>query len=180
MNKTTRSNARETIKKHTFCGSYSVSCFNRSRAIDSSNYKTYFIRKNHIVGNPSDELIDLDDDLLNEALKETIELNKKKGIEWKHTYPQPIVVRSKFRPINQPLLIIYPLNPEYANVKDENGNIVPGTTIFTAEDDPFVGFAISFPHTNTNCAVSYKVNMVAEYADIEDNFDNENDNTYGD
>ena len=180
MNKTTRSNARETIKKHTFCGSYSVSCFNRSRAVDSSNYKTYFIRKNHIVGNPSDELIDLDDDLLNEALKETIELNKKKGIEWKHTYPQPIVVRSKFRPINQPLLIIYPLNPEYANVKDENGNIVPGTTIFTAEDDPFVGFAISFPHTNTNCAVSYKVNMVAEYADIEDNFDNENDNTYGD
>ena len=64
--------------------------------------------------------------------------------------------------------------------QDENGNIVPGTTIFTAEDDPFVGFAISFPHTNTNCAVSYKVNMVAEYADIEDNFDNENDNTYGD
>lgn len=93
MNKTTRSNARETIKKHTFCGSYSVSCFNRSRAVDSSNYKTYFIRKNHIVGNPSDELIDLDDDLLNEALKETIELNKKKGIEWKHTYPQPIVVQ---------------------------------------------------------------------------------------
>lgn len=178
MNKTARAKAGESIKEYTFCGLYKVSCFNRSRAVDSSNYKTYFIRKNHIVGNPSDELIDLDKDLLNKALEETVELNKAKGNEWKHPYPQPIVVRSKYRPITQPLLIIYPLNPEFANVKDENGVIVPGTTVFTSNDDPFVGFAISFPHTNTNCAISYQVNMIAEYADIEDNFDNDNDNTY--
>ena len=31
---------------------------------------------------------------------------------------------------------------------------------------------------DTSFAVNYKVNMVGEYADIEDNFDNENDNEY--
>lgn len=45
-------------------------------------------------------------------------------------------------------------------------------------DDPFDWFAISFPATDTSFAVNYKVNMVGEYADIEDNFDNENDNEY--
>lgn len=178
MNKTTKAKSNESTKRYVFCNKYDVACFNRSRAANS-DYSTYFIKKNHIVGNPSDELIDLDLDLREQALSETIKMSTKKP--WKQSYPQPLIARSKFRPVQQPLLIIYPLNPEYANVKNEDtGEIIPGTPVYTVEDDPFVGFAISFPHTDTNCAVSYQVNMVAEYADIEDNFDNENDNTYDD
>lgn len=61
----------------------------------------------------------------------------------------------------------------------KNNVPVEGSPVFTVGDDPFVGFAISFPATDTSIAVNYKVNMVGEYADIEDNFDNENDNEYG-
>jgi hypothetical protein len=161
-------------KAYEFCGKYKVNCFYRNRAEDT-DYNTYFIRKNHIVGNPSDELVDLDDALLREALEETKRLCQTKNEEWNRPYPQPLIVRAKFRPKTQPILIIYPLNPEGSQVKIK-GVHVPGTITYTAKDDPFVGFAIAFPHTDTNCAVSYQVNMVAEYADIEDNFDEENDN----
>ena len=43
----------------------------------------------------------------------------------------------------------------------------------------FIGFAIAFPHSNIpNNAVAYVVNRIAEFAETEDNFDNEDDNNY--
>lgn len=116
--------------------------------------------------------------MLNEALETTKQEAIDNGKIWSKAYPKPLVVRSSFRPKTQPLLIIYPLNPIGANVM-KNGVPAEGSTIFVESDDPFVGFAISFPATDTSFAVNYKVNMVGEYADIEDNFDNENDNEYG-
>lgn len=174
MNKTSGNNSN---KSYCFCGKYKVNCFNRNRAIDT-DYNTYFIRKNHIVGNQIDEFIDLEETLLQKALEESTYEAINNGKTWEKNYPKPLIVRSKYRPKCQPLLIIYPLNPIGANVI-KNGKPIIGSTVFTENDDPFVGFAISFPSTDTSIAVNYKVNMVGEYADIEDNFDNENDNEYG-
>ena len=75
-------------------------------------------------------------------------------------------------------MIIYPLNPIFANVKDKKGNIVPNTIVYTENDAPIISFAISFPGTDSGRAISYCVNSVGDFADIEDNFENENDNEY--
>ena len=47
-----------------------VGCYVRNR--DEATTSAYLIRKNHIVGNPADEFIDLSESLLNEAKKETL------------------------------------------------------------------------------------------------------------
>jgi hypothetical protein len=75
-------------------------------------------------------------------------------------------------------LIIYPLNPIFANVKDKKGNIIPDTIVYTENDAPIISFAISFPGTDSGRAISYRVNSVGDFEDIEDNFENENDNEY--
>lgn len=155
-----------------------VGCWNRTRAEDTSGLDTYFIRKNHIVGNQQDEFIDLEQELLDEALKTTIEVKKKEGRVWKNDYPAPDIVRKQFRAKINPLLIIYPLNPVYANVVDKKNSIVPNTVVYTEKDDPIIGFAIAFPKTDSGKAIAYRVNSVGDYADIEDDFENENDNDY--
>lgn len=159
---------------HKFSNGIHVGCFDRTRAKET-NWSTYYIRNNHIVGNQRDEFIDLDKDLLNEALTRTHEL-KKTWVDKK--YPAPDIVRQEFRPHQNPLLIIYPLNPEFANVKNEQDNIIPGTITYESTDEPFIGFVISFPASGTNYAISYAVNQVAEFADTEDSFERDNDNTY--
>ena len=196
-------------KQYPFDNGIDVGCFDRTRSKEIGD-NTYFIRKNHIVGNQTDEFIDIDEDVLNDALTETqkrtylekdsqwtylnqdekiqkrIELDsiwnslseqdKRKG--WSKPYPSPKIVREEYRSVTNPLLIIYPLNPVYANVKN-NGSIKSGTIQYTEADSPFIGFAISFPHSEVpDNAVSYTVNRVQEYADTEDNFDNEDDNNY--
>lgn len=157
---------------HAFSNEIKVGCFIRNRAKDVVDPNTYYIRKNHIVGNQCDEFIDLDKDLLSEALEETKRRKKEKtGEEWNKDYPSPELVRKEYRPKQTPLLIIYPLNPECSNVK--------GAQIeYKAEDDPFIGLAISFPGSNTDHAVSYIVNQVGDFAETEDMFDENNDNTY--
>ena len=115
-------------------------------------------------------------------MEKALELTKKekegKDETWEHDYPAPIIVREKFRSEKNPLLIIYPLNPEGSNIVDNNGSIIPGTEVYSKDDEPFIGFAISFPHTNTGEAVSYQVNTIADIASTEDSFDNENDVEY--
>lgn len=166
-------------KIYTFGTDLKVGCFDRTRAGDTTGDDTYFIRKNHILGNPKEEFLDLSIDW-EEALEKTCEMERKNGREWTKDYPSYKLVREIYRPVTNPLLIIYPLNPEKANIYLPNSKIIkPGTISYTEQDSPFIGFAISFPHSNvTNNAISYAVNQVAEFADIEDNFDNENDNTY--
>ena len=60
---------------HTFSNGLKVGCFDRNRA-DDTNWTTYYIRKNHIVGNPKDEFIDLDNELLGTALERTRQVKK--------------------------------------------------------------------------------------------------------
>jgi hypothetical protein len=196
--------------KHIFSNGLKVGCFDRNRA-DDTNWATYYIRKNHIVGNQTDEFIDLDEDLLETALEETkkrktvsnlnkdwkrlsereqkTELEKfedkwnilneqEKKKYWDKDYPAPDIVRQEFRPRTNPLLLIYPLNPVCANVLNKQGDIQRGTISYSKTDEPFIGFVISFPSSSTNIAVSYAVNQVAEFAETENLFDNENDNVY--
>jgi hypothetical protein len=161
---------------HTFSNGLTVGCFDRNRA-DDTNWTTYYIRKNHIVGNQKDEFVDLDDDLLETALERTKQVKK----NWEEKdYPAPEIIRQEFRPRTNPLLLIYPLNPECANVKDKQGNIVAGTVTYQKTDEPFIGFVISFPGSEKQYAISYTVNQIAEFKDTEDLFDNENDNVYDD
>ena len=157
---------------HAFSNEIKVGCFIRNRAKDLTDPNTYYIRKNHIVGNQCDEFIDLDKDLLSEALEETKRRKKEKtGEEWNKDYPSPELVRKEYRPKQTPLLIIYPLNPECSNVK--------GAQIeYKVEDEPFIGLAMSFPSSNTDHAVSYVVNQVGDFAETEEMFDENNDNTY--
>ena len=159
---------------HTFSNGLKVGCFDRNRA-DDTNWTTYYIRKNHIVGNPKDEFIDLDNELLGTALERTRQVKK----NWEEkNYPAPEIVRQEFRPRTNPLLLIYPLNPECANVKDKQGNIVAGTVAYRKTDEPFIGFVISFPGSEKQYAISYTTNQIAEFKETEDLFDSENDNVY--
>ena len=160
--------------KHTFSNGLTTGCFDRNRA-DDTNWNTYYIRKNHIVGNQKDEFIDLDNDLLAAALERTRQIKK----NWENKdYPAPEIVRQEFRPRTNPLLLIYPLNPVCANVLDKQGNIQSGTISYNVTDEPFIGFVISFPGSGKQYAISYTVNQIAEFAETEDTFDNENDNVY--
>jgi len=135
--------------------------FKRVPSEDSSEH--YLLRKNHILGNPRDEFIDLDETVLAEALVET----NKKHKDRNQSYPSPKLVREKYRDVKNPLLIIYPLKPDDGFVtSNEDGN------------EPYISFAISFPHTNTGVAVSYSVNQLNDFADTEDIFESENDNVY--
>jgi hypothetical protein len=110
---------------------------------DSDNGKSedYKIRKNHII-DPKDEFVDLESSVFQKALSRSKEINK----EYRKDYPKGEVVRNEFRN-GIPLLLIYFLNPEGANI-----GLNPLST-------PIIGFAISFPKSNTNPSVRYAVNM---------------------
>lgn len=158
---------------HTFSNGVRVGCFVRQQAEDAQNAGTYYIRKNHIVGNPTDEFIDLPADMRSKALDETKKRKSQAGEEWKHKYPSPQIVRQEFRSKQTPLLMIYPLNPESSNMPG-----VKDAVSYTKDDEPFIGFAIAFPHSDTDKAVSYVTNQVADFAVTEEDFDSTNDNTY--
>ena len=67
------------------------------------------------------------------------------------------------------------------NSKVYDGILIALLSISKHTDEPFVGFAISFPHTNTSFAgVEYTANMGEEFAATEDAFEEENDNEYND
>lgn len=123
----------------------------------------YLLRKNHILGNPRDEFVDLDDGLLQKALEETRKLKKNDNLD----YPSPKLVREKYRDVKHALLILYPLKTSDTYVANLENN-----------KNPFMSFAISFPHTDSGVAVSYTVNQIADFADSEEMFDLENDNSY--
>jgi hypothetical protein len=155
----------DTDVKYDFGNGIEIGCWNRKPS-DDTDSSTFFIRKNHIVGNQKDEFVDLDKNILEQALMRTKEFAAENNKEWKKDYPSPKIVREEFREKTKPLLMIYPLNSKYANESDDSGK-------------PFIGFAISFPRTDSGVAVSYAVNQIGDFAETEEYFENENDNDYG-
>ena len=163
-------NKANAAKKFILSSRIDSGCFTRNTAGDTD---TYIIRKNHIVGNPTDEFIDLD----NADFKEALQISKQDR-DWKKTYPKPKLVRELYRNVNNPLLIIYPLDPLGANPKDKSGNPIPEKVIFQANDDVIIGFAIVFPKSNTEHTVEFAINtaLANEYYQSETDFDDNNDN----
>lgn len=165
--------SRSVCERHShykFAEKYDANNFFRTAASDTYSgncSESYYIRKNHIVGDRTDEFMDLDKATLEEALKVTIERKKDTAKPWKESYPAPDIVREEYRPRTQPLLMIYPLNPRGADSSLPDNGI------------PFIGLVIAFPSTcRTDIAYSYVVNQVEDYAEDENNFDETNDNTY--
>lgn len=163
----------------TYSNGVTVGCTKRTRANDVDD-KSYCIRNGHIIGR-WDELIDMDEQTLSTALMRTKKMKEAAGEEWNEKYPSTALVREEYRSVMNPVLIIYTLDPYYANVFEDNGVIRAGTLEHKHTDEPFVGFAISFPHTNTSFAgVEYTANMVEDFARTEEVFEEENDNEYTD
>lgn len=111
---------------------------------DKSTDELYFIRKSHIIS-PDDEFIDLDEAERAQAKEASTQLwRAKKGVtvgepkrlngEW---------VRNKIRKPNKVLLLLYFLDPTGAGLPESS--------------NPIVGFAISFPGTDRDDAVTYAV-----------------------
>lgn len=163
-------NKANATKKFEISNQIVAGCFTRNTAGDTN---TYVIKKNHIVGNQTDEFIDLDEVDFNEALQIS-----KQDRDWKKPYPKPKLVRESFRSVNNPLLIIYPLDPVSANPKDKDGNPIPDKVIFQENDDVIIGFAIVFPKSNTEHTVEFAINtaLANEFYQSEIDFEDNNDN----
>lgn len=163
-------NKANATKKFEVSNQIVAGCFTRNTAGDTN---TYIIKKNHIIGNQTDEFIDLDKVDFNEALQIS-----KQDRDWKKPYPKPKLVRESFRSVNNPLLIIYPLDPVSANPKDKDGNQIPDKVIFQENDDVIIGFAIVFPKSNTEHTVEFAINtaLANEFYQSEIDFEDNNDN----
>lgn len=123
----------------------------------------YYIRKSHIIS-PDDEFIDLtQDEKIRAKHESTLKWRRKKNVtegepkrldgEW---------VRNNIRKPNKVLLLLYFLDP--------TGAELPETS------NPIVGFAISFPGTEHDDAVTYAVHsQLLSSFDIEDIYELEDD-----
>jgi hypothetical protein len=133
---------------------------------DKSTSDIYYLKKSHIIS-PRDEFIDLTNTEFGEAMRRTEDLWKKKEKEGVPQYPNGEIVRRGIRNPSNPLLLIYLLNPAGANRNEDTFKL----------DEPIVGFAISFPASRHNAAVSYAVHeQLLSSFNFNDDLDNDNDN----
>ncbi len=116
--------------------------FLRNQAEKLSDTSVYYLRKSHIIS-PKHEFIDLSEGEYKEALKRTQEMRLQTGKAGVPQYPNGNIVRNEFRKPQNPLLIIYLLDPAGAELAD-----------FSI---PVVGFAISFPGSRSGRPVTYAV-----------------------
>jgi hypothetical protein len=116
-----------------------------TRRFDASSTSSleYKLSKSHILS-PTDEWIDLPDQVKDQIKEETRKEREKKGKTSASNTPSGPILRSK-RASNQALLILYPL--------DSNN-------IGLDWDFPIMGFVISFPSSTTAKRIKYKVNNV--------------------
>jgi hypothetical protein len=133
------------------------------RQDEKSTSDLYYIRKSHIIS-PNDEFIDLSVEERIAAEEASLRLWREKGKEGEPTRLNGEYVRNEIRVPNKVLLLIYFLDPIGANLN--------------VSSDPIVGFAISFPGTNRDDAVTYAVHsQLLLNFDTEDIFDTiEDDN----
>ncbi len=124
--------------------------FDRTEDDKNSNNDVYYIRKSHIIS-PNHEFIDLTDEEYKLAREKTyVNKNKKAHEEYPGAakmpnYPNGNLVRNdmEIKSARYPLLLLYLLNPEKADLSDT--------------EKPIVGFAIRFPGSKNNTTVTYAV-----------------------
>ncbi|MBP6237486.1 MAG: Z1 domain-containing protein [Saprospiraceae bacterium] len=139
---------------------FDIGYWYRSNADDRTDTSTYFIRKNHIIS-PKDEFIDLTDLEYRDAMTRTISYHGQNNKEYKNDYPKGEIVRHEFRDPKKPLLLIYFLDPEGADLPKES--------------NPLIGIAISFPGSRFNASVRYAVHsQLLDLFKIDDDIENDN------
>ena len=158
-------------------GNYGVGTFLRSRN-DNNDSTLYCLRKNHILGSPMDEFVDMqyfEPRTIDKALK----LTKERKPDWKHDYPESRILREEFRIHQKPLLLIYPLDPEGCfYYKPKDGEKVEIIKPENQTKEPYIAFAISFPQSTSGVAISYATNQPTEFITAENEYDQLNDNQY--
>ena len=123
-------------------GNKQVGSWMRTQDENNSSDEIYYLKKSHILS-PKDEFIDLSTDEYERAMQLTREQWVKKKKEGHPSYPNGQIVRNEIRNPNNPLLLIYLLDPK--------GTKLPETS------NPIVGYAISFPKSNFNAFVAFAV-----------------------
>ena len=120
--------------------SVQIGCFLRRQDENNSDESVYYLRKSHIIS-PKDEFIDLTTEQYERAMQLTRELRARQNKEGEPAYPNGEIVRNEIRNPQNPLLLIYMLDPAGAEMPTGS--------------DPFMGYAISFPGSNYNAWVAY-------------------------
>jgi len=123
-----------------------IGCWFRKQEKNSSDDDIYYINKSHIIS-PKDEFIDLSQSDYERAMQLTREYWAKKKKDTEPSYPNGQIVRNEIRSPQNPLLLIYLLDPRGAYRPEAQYN----------PDKPFVAYAISFPKSNHNAFVAYTV-----------------------
>jgi len=122
----------------------SVHLVRRNQTPDSVGQPYYLIRKSHIIS-PNDEFIDLNGSEIAAAQEASRRLWQEKGKEGEPKRLNGDWVRNQIRKPDKVLLLLYFLDPEGADI--------------AADAKPIVGFAISFPGSERDDAVSYAVHQ---------------------
>ena len=115
----------------------------RRSDVSSTSLLEYRLSKSHILS-PTDEWIDLPNEVKEQIREETRCEREKRGKASSSNTPSGSILRSKRSP-NQALLILYPLDPNNIGLN---------------WDFPIIGFVISFPGSTTAKRIKYKVNNV--------------------
>jgi len=135
--------------------------FIRNQDDKNSNEQVYYLRKSHIIS-PKHEFVDLSKEEYDEAMRQTNRLRVEKGKTGDPQYPNGNIVRNKIRRPENPLLIIYLLDPSGAKA--------------VHEEKPIVGFAISFPGSQLYSNVTYAVHEdLLSMFEVDDDFEDYED-----
>jgi hypothetical protein len=129
-------------------GNKNVGCWLRTLDTNNSSDDIYYLKKSHILS-PKDEFIDLSTAEYERAMQLTREHWVKKKKEGQPSYPNGQVVRNEIRNPNNPLLLIYLLDP----IGAEDKLFKPLSVL----SNPIIGYAISFPKSNYNAFVAFAV-----------------------
>jgi len=138
-----------------------VGTIQRTPDSNNSGDGIYYLQKSHIIS-PNDEFIDLTPEQYDKAMRLTTIKREKDEKEGKPKYPNGEIVRNQIRSRQNGLLLLYTLDPITAGL--------------TPDSPAIVGYAISFPHSDYDNAVSYAVHeQLIDYLEIQDASDNEPD-----
>ena len=121
----------------------------------------YYLRKSHIIS-PDHEFIDLTGGQYDEAMRLTALKRIADGKTGGPKYPNGEIVRNQIRSKQTALLLLYTLDPVTAGL--------------SADSPAVVGYAISFPASDHDNAVSYAVHQqLFDYVNTQDSSDDEPD-----
>ena len=116
----------------------------RNQDENNSSNEIYYAKNSRIIS-PRHQFIDLTREEYERGMNLTRESWRNKNKEGEPAYPGGEIVRNRIRSPQNPLLLIYFLEPEGAGLP--------------VDSEPIVGYAISFPGSRFNASVSYAVHQ---------------------